>query len=125
MRGKLATQRIRDRAKADAKKSEKMPADAVASHASVDLTIDTDDEISEPENIEPESVENEESELEKSDEICDTQSTGENDAEYTDIDAPEGVKKRGRPPGQRNRGRGRRSAFTAGQVKRIYFFMKK
>jgi len=29
--------------------------------------------------------------LEKSDEICDTQSTGENDAEYTDIDAPEEV----------------------------------
>ena len=71
-------------------KSEPPPLDAVPSLESVDLTTDTDDEISNPENIE-----NEESELEKSDEICDTQSTasvlGENDAENTDTDAPEEV----------------------------------
>ena len=87
LRGKLAAQRIRDRAKADAKISEKMPADAVPSHVSVDL------EISNPENIEPESVEN--NELEKSDEICDKQRTGsvlhENDEENADTAAKEEV----------------------------------
>jgi len=79
---KAAAQRIRGgkgRFLADAKKSEKMLVDNVP-----------DVEISKPENIEPENVENDE--LEKSDEICDTQSTGVNDAEYTDIDdAPEEV----------------------------------
>ena len=73
-------------------KSEPPPLDAVPSHVSVDLTTDTDDEISKPQNIEPERVENE---LEKSDEICDTTSTasvlGKNDAENTDTDVPEEV----------------------------------
>ena len=86
---KSAAQRIRGdkgRFLDDAKKTEKMHADDIPSHGNVDLTINTEDKISKPENIE-----NEESEFEKSDGICDKQSTGENDAEYTDIDAPEEV----------------------------------
>ena len=72
------------------------PVDDVPSHESVDLTTDTDDEISKPESGEIE-------ELEKSDEICDTQSTGsilgENGAENTDTDAPDemAARSRGRP----------------------------
>ena len=74
-------------------KTEPPPLDTIPSHVSVDLIIDTDDEISNPANIEPESVENDE--LEKSDEICDTQSTGivggENDVENTNTDVPKEV----------------------------------
>ena len=70
-------------------RTEPPPLEDVPCHESVDLTIDTDHEISKPDNIQPERVENE---LEKSDEICDTQSTasvlGENDA---DTDVPEEV----------------------------------
>ena len=76
---KLAEQRRRDRAKADRKKSEKMPVDDVPT---VDLTINTDEYTDD---------ENEESEFEKFDEICDTESTGENDAENTDTDATKEV----------------------------------
>ena len=65
-------------------KTEPPPVDDVPSHGSVDLTTDTDDEILKPEIIEPESAENEELEKHESDEICDTQSSGENDAENTD-----------------------------------------
>ena len=76
-------QRRRDRAKTDSKKSETEP-------PPVHLNSD---EISKP--VVFVSIENGESELEKSDEICDTQSTGsvrgKNNAENTDTDAPEKV----------------------------------
>ena len=80
-----------------------MPVD-LPSHRNGDLTIhtddDTDDEISNPENIE-ESVETEESELEKSDEIYDSTGSvlGQNNAENANTDAPTRHRKRrpGRP----------------------------
>jgi len=60
--------------------TEPPPLDELPGHVSVEITTDTDDEISKLENSDLESVE---SELEESDEIS--------DAEGTDTDAPEEV----------------------------------